>query len=132
MPNWPWPRGRSAIRNLTFYFGGSIFVLPRGGSRQPTDVSSLTKQGRLGLSEEDLLRLVRPIPMLVDTALVEDDPDVDVDRPNDVLDPSTRRQIRGALDHLGCRDLYDALGVTRDAPVSYIASRGDAEQPSAG
>ena len=45
-----------------------------------------------------------------------------------MLDPSTRRQIRVALDHLGCRDLYDALGVTRDAPVSYIAARADAER----
>ena len=34
---------------------------------------------------------------------------LDNDPPADVLDPSTRRQIRVALDHLGCRDLYDAL-----------------------
>ena len=45
-----------------------------------------------------------------------------------MLDPSTRRQIRVALEHLGCRDLYDALGVTRDAPGRYIAARADAER----
>src|SRR5262249_22371080 len=50
------------------------------------------------------------------------------DPPADVLDPSTRRQIRVALEHLGCRDLYDALGVTRDAPASDIAARADAER----
>ena len=33
-----------------------------------------------------------------------------------------------ALEHLGCRDLYDALGVTRDAPASDIAARADAER----
>ncbi len=45
-----------------------------------------------------------------------------------MLDPSTRRQIRVALEHLGCRDLYDAIGVERDAPASYIAERADAER----
>ena len=60
--------------------------------------------------------------------MVDDSNELDADPPADVLDPSTRRQIRGALDHLGCRDLYDALGVSRDAPVSYIASRADAER----
>ena len=56
------------------------------------------------------------------------DAELDHDPPADVLDPSTRRQIRVALEHLGCRDLYDALGVTRDAPASYIAARADAER----
>ena len=32
------------------------------------------------------------------------------------------------LEHLGCRDLYDALGVSRDAPPSYIAIRADEER----
>ena len=45
-----------------------------------------------------------------------------------MLDPSTRRQIRVALEHLGCRDLYDALGVLRNAPASHIAARADAER----
>ena len=53
---------------------------------------------------------------------------LDIDPPADVLDPSTRRQIRVALEHLGCRDLYDALGLTRDAPASDIAARADAER----
>ena len=33
-----------------------------------------------------------------------------------------------ALEHLGCRDFYDALGVTRDAPATYIAARADQER----
>ena len=83
---------------------------------------------RLGLSEEDLLRLTRPIPELLEATAIAENTAVDDEPPADVLDPSTRRQIRGALDHLGCRDLYDALGVTRDAPLSYISSRADAER----
>ena len=77
---------------------------------------------KLGLSEDDLLRLTRPIPDLVEAVAIDDDSELDVDPPADVLDPSTRRQIRVALDHLGCRDLYDALGVTRDAP--WLVHRG--------
>ena len=45
-----------------------------------------------------------------------------------MLDPSTRRQIQVALEHLGCRDLYDALGVTRDASIAYISARADEER----
>ena len=33
-----------------------------------------------------------------------------------------------ALEHLGCRDLYDAIGVERDAPASHIAGRADTER----
>ena len=51
-----------------------------------------------------------------------------IEPPADVLDPSTRRQIRGALEHLGRRDLYDALGLFRDAPASIIAARADEER----
>jgi hypothetical protein len=83
---------------------------------------------KLGLSEDELLRLTRPIPELLESAANADDTDLDDEPPADVLDPSTRRQIRGALDHLGCRDLYDALGVTPDAPLSYISARADAER----
>ena len=60
---------------------------------------------------------------------VDDDAELDQDPPADVLDPSTRRQIRvAARASLGCRDLYDALGVPRDAPASYIVARADAER----
>ena len=54
--------------------------------------------------------------------------EADADPPADVLDPSTRRQIRGALEHLGRRDLYDALGVPRDTPASIVAARADEER----
>ena len=83
---------------------------------------------KLGLSEDDLLRVTRPIPNLIDAVSLRDDAELDQDPPADVLDPSTRRQIRVALEHLGCRDLYDALQVTRDAPVTYVVARADAER----
>ena len=53
---------------------------------------------------------------------------VDDDPPADVLDSSTRRQIRAALEHLGKRDLYDALGLSRDAPGTILAARADEER----
>jgi len=83
---------------------------------------------KLGLGEDELLPLLRPIPNLVESVAIDIEVWLDDDPPADVLDPSTRRQIRVALDHLGCRDLYDALGVARDAPVSYITTRADAER----
>jgi hypothetical protein len=99
------------------------------GGLTPTDRRLLSDLAtKLGLSADDLFRLTRPIPELLESAALVDDTDVDDEPPTNVLDPSTRRQIRGALDHLGCRDLYDALGVTRDAPLSYISSRADAER----
>ena len=66
--------------------------------------------------------------MLVDAASSNGDVELDQDPPADVLDPSTRRQIRVVLEHLGCRDLYDALGVSRDAPKIYIEARADEER----
>ena len=51
---------------------------------------------RLGLSEEDLLRLTRPIPELLEAVAVADDTASDNEPPADVLDPSTRRQHQGA------------------------------------
>ena len=83
---------------------------------------------RLGLNEEDLARLIRPIPGLAESPSPNGDAELDIDPPADALDPSTRRQLRMALEHLGCRDLYDALGVARDAPASDIANRADAER----
>ena len=83
---------------------------------------------RLGLNEDDLARITRPIPNLVEAPSVNGDAELDIEPPADVLDPSTRRQIRMALDHLGCRDLYDALGLTRDATASDTAARADAER----
>jgi hypothetical protein len=79
---------------------------------------------KLGLTPDDLDRLAEPIPPRPE-APVEDDPP---DPPADVLDPVTRRQIRVALEHLRRRDLYDALGLTRDAPPGEIGARADAER----
>jgi hypothetical protein len=83
---------------------------------------------RLGLTEEELLGLTRPIPNLVEAPKSIANHDSDDGAPPDVLDPSTRRQIQVALEHLGRRDLYDALGVARDAHSAYISSRADEER----
>ncbi len=67
---------------------------------------------KLGLAAADLDRLVELIPPRPESPVdVEDD-----DPTADVLDPVMRRQLHVALNHLGRRDLYDALGLTRDAP----------------
>jgi hypothetical protein len=99
------------------------------GGLTASDRKLLTDEtARLGLREDELLRLTRPISNLVEAVSIDDDLELDHDLPADVLDPSTRRQIHVALAHLGCRDLYDALGVARDAPASYIVERADAER----
>ena len=99
------------------------------GGLSPGDRTLLVEEAaRLGLSEDDLLGVTRNIPMLVEAVGANGDVDEDQDPPADVLDPSTRRQIRVVLEHLGCRDLYDALGVSRDAPKNYIEARADEER----
>ena len=52
---------------------------------------------RLGLNDEDLLRLTRPIPELTESVESADESDRDVDPPADVLDPSTRRRFAARL-----------------------------------
>ena len=99
------------------------------GGLSPADRTLLVDEAaKLGLSEDDLLRVTKNIPMLVEAVSINGDAELDHDPPADVLDPSTRRQIRVVLDHLGCRDLYDALGVSRDAPKNYIEARADEER----
>lgn len=99
------------------------------GGLTGTDRSLLRDEAaRLGLDQELLDRLTRLIPVLVESVDTPAGDERDVEPPTDVLDPSTRRQIRGALEHLDRRDLYDALGLFRDAPTSVIAARADEER----
>jgi hypothetical protein len=99
------------------------------GGLTPADRSLLRDEAsRLGLTDDVLDRLTRLVPSFSAPARVDPEEELDVDPPADVLDPSTRRQIRGALEHLGRRDLYDALGLPRDAPASIIAARADEER----
>lgn len=79
---------------------------------------------RGGLSPSDLERLVEPFPPRPEVPDPEDLPDP----PADVLDGVMRRQLQTSLEHLDRRDLYDALGVQRDAPAPEIALRTDAER----
>ncbi len=81
---------------------------------------------RLSLDNEDLNRLVEPIPPMPEppaAAFEESDDPV-----GEVIEPVIRQQIRLALDHLRKRDLYDALGLPRDVPAREIAARADTER----
>jgi hypothetical protein len=99
------------------------------GGLTAADMSLLRDEaGKLGLAEDVLDRLTRLIPFLATGARPDAAVELDVDPPADVLDPSTRRQIRGALEHLGRRDLYDALDLPRDTPASIITARADEER----
>ena len=99
------------------------------GGLTPADRSLLREEAaRLGLDSDVLDRLTRLIPSLAGTARVDPAEEADAEPPADVLDPSTRRQIRGALEHLGRRDLYDALGLPRDTPATIVAARADEER----
>jgi hypothetical protein len=80
---------------------------------------------RFGLTHADLDRLAELIPPKAESPRDAEDPP---DAPLDVLDASMRGQIRVALGHVGKRDLYDALDLPRDAPVSEINARTDAER----
>jgi len=80
--------------------------------------------GRLGLTPDDLDRLIEPIPQRAESPA---EPEASEPTP-DVLDAVARKQIRVALDHLRRLDLYDALGVARDAPAPEISARADAER----
>ena len=99
------------------------------GGLSPADRTLLLDEaGKLGLTADDLHRVTKNMPVMAELVSVNGDAEPDHDPPADVLDPSTRRQIRVVLDHLGCRDLYDALGVSRDAPKIYIDARADEER----
>jgi hypothetical protein len=80
---------------------------------------------RLGLTHADLDKLIQLIPPKAEMPRDADDPPEPA--PN-VLDASMRGQIKVALGHVAKRDLYDALDLQRDAPVSEIIARTDAER----
>ncbi len=83
------------------------------------------ESNRLGLNDSELDDLIESIPPLPESPNGK----VELDEaPADVLDPVMRRQIRVALDHLRKRDLYDALGVSRDIPSREIVARADSER----
>jgi hypothetical protein len=84
--------------------------------------------GRLGLESDILAPLIRQIPNLEEESVYHRPDDHETAAPAETLEPATRRQIRIALDLLHRRDLYDALGVRRDAPESEIVDRADAER----
>ena len=80
----------------------------KGGSA-PSDRGLLGDEAaRLGLTR-GARPATRPIPDPDRDRRARGGDEADVEPPADVLDPSTRRQIRVALEHLGRRDLYDAL-----------------------
>jgi hypothetical protein len=95
---------------------GGLTVSDRKVLRDRTD--------SLGLTSEDLDRLIEPIPPRPEAPVSTDEPE----ESDEGLDPVTRRQIRAALELVGHRDLYDALSLTRDATPAEVASRADAER----
>ena len=95
------------------------------GGLTPGDRALLGEQaGRLGLGPDDLGRLIEPIPPRPDSPGESEA----AEPAPDVLDAVARKQIRVALDHLRRRDLYDVLGLARDAPPAEVAARADAER----
>lgn len=110
-------------------FDRLVRVRAAKGGLTTTDRARLADEAaRLGLSSDDVYQALRPIPSLeIIEQEIEGPKKADATAP-DVLDPSTRRQIEAALAHLGRRDLYDALGLDRDAPASEIAARADQER----
>lgn len=78
----------------------------------------------LGLSFEDLDRLAESIPPRPEPVIPQDEPDP----PLDVIDSATRRQVRVALEHLRRRDLYDVLGLPRDATIADLLNQADADR----
>jgi hypothetical protein len=95
---------------------GGLTVSDRALLREQSD--------RLGLDPSDLARLVEPIPPRPEAPVEVES----VEPLPDVLDTVSRKQIRVALEHLRRRDLYDALGLARDAPHGEVAVRADAER----
>lgn len=83
---------------------------------------------RLGLDADVLNPLVRGIPTLEDDPVLDERDALEAAPAADALEPATRRQIRLALDLLQRRDLYDALGIRRDAPESEILDHAEAER----
>jgi len=95
------------------------------GGLTVSDRTLLREQSdRLGLDPSDLARLIEAIPPRPETPVESEA----VEPSPDVLDPVSRKQIRVALEHLRRRDLYDALGLARDAPTAEVIARADAER----
>ncbi|MDX2039389.1 MAG: hypothetical protein SFX72_22275 [Isosphaeraceae bacterium] len=99
---------------------GLVELRSAKGGLTVTDHALLRERATaLGLSASDLTPLIEAIPPRPETP-VEDDPEPPS---GDTLDSVMRRQIRTALAHVGCRDLYEALELERDAPAREIQDR---------
>ncbi len=78
---------------------------------------------KLGLKADDLDRMAEGIPPKPEAPKASE-PSSPIGP--DVLDPTVRRQIRMALDHIHRRDLYDVLDLPRNAPPKAIIESADA------
>ncbi|WP_435017116.1 hypothetical protein TA3x_004709 [Tundrisphaera sp. TA3] len=97
----------------------------KGGLTKADRDALRERAGRMGVDAADLSHLVAPFPDLKPEAAVT----LAAPEPSsDVLDPVTRTQIASVLVHLNRSDLYDALGLPRDAPLDEIADRAGAER----
>jgi hypothetical protein len=97
----------------------------KGGLTASDRTSLGAEADKRGLTHDDLDRLAEPFPDLPEGSAPVVEPDEPV---ADVIDPATRRQVLLTLEHLQRRDLYDVLGLPRDAPTAEIVARADAER----
>jgi hypothetical protein len=92
------------------------------GGLTTTDCEALrTRAVDLGLNPGDADIMIAVIPPQPESPAEENEDEAEPD----VLDQTTRRQIQVALDHLRRRDLYDALGLGRDASIEEVTDRAD-------
>jgi hypothetical protein len=93
------------------------------GGLTVTDRDRLRERAaQMGLEEHELAPMLEAIPPLPDAPRASSAAKIDT------LDPATRRQIALTLEHIERRDLYDALGLPRDAAAGEVAARADAER----
>lgn len=76
---------------------------------------------RRGLSEDDLARLIAAVPArpAARAAAFEE-------QNGELLGPSVRRQLKITLDHLGRKDLYEALELPRESAPNALRERAEA------
>mgnify|MGYP000894281037 CR=1 FL=1 len=99
------------------------------GGLTPADRARLDDKAKaLGLNGDDLAKLVHAYPEVADSSATYTIDEPDEGPPPNVLDPTTRRQIRVALEHLKKLNLYDVLDLPYDASPAEVVERADEER----
>lgn len=98
----------------------------KGGLTPDDHRDLLDRARRLELNASDLAPMVAPFAKLAAPGPAAQAPKAEP--APDVLDAVSRKQIASALAYLRRRDLYDVLGLGRDAPGDEIADRAQRER----